>query len=337
VSFWGGRRVLVTGHTGFKGSWLALWLHAAGAEVTGFADAPPTAPSLFELARVGELVRDLRGDVRDPEAVRRATAGADVVFHLAAQPIVRTSLEDPAGTLAVNVLGAAHVLDAARDAVCVCVTSDKCYAPAGGRPHTERDPLGGPDPYSASKAAQELVAAAYRESFGVRVATARAGNVIGGGDWARDRLVPDLARAAADGAPVVVRQPDAVRPWQHVLNPLSGYLLLAERLAGSAEWACAWNFGPAADDARPVRWIVERLAARWPLDVRVVDAGASVESPAVRLDASAARERLGWAPRWDLEAGLDATVAWYDGVRRGEDARALSLAQIEAFTAVPAG
>jgi CDP-glucose 4,6-dehydratase len=175
------------------------------------------------------------------------------------------------------------------------------------------------------------VAAAYRESFGVRVATARAGNVIGGGDWARDRLVPDLARAAADGAPVEVRHPDAVRPWQHVLNPLSGYLMLAERLAESAEWARGWNFGPAADDARPVRWIVDRVAARWKLNVRVVDPGASVESPAVRLDASAARARLGWAPRWDLEAGLDATIDWYDGVRGGEDARALSLAQIDAY------
>ena len=218
--------------------------------MTGFSGPPPSAPSLFELARVGELVRDLRGDVRDPEAVREAARSAEVVFHLAAQPIVRAALEDPAATYAINVLGTAHVLDAAREAAVVCVTSDKCYAPGPG-PHREGDPLGGRDPYSSSKAAQELVAAAYRESLGVRVATARAGNVIGGGDWARDRLLPDLARARESGSPVVLRHPDAVRPWQHVLDPLAGYLLLAERLHDSAEWAAPWNFGPA--DAHPVR------------------------------------------------------------------------------------
>ncbi|MGH2947327.1 MAG: CDP-glucose 4,6-dehydratase [Solirubrobacteraceae bacterium] len=328
MSFWSGRRVLVTGHTGFKGSWLALWLRALGAEVSGFAGPPPTEPSLFELARVGELVDDGRGDVRDAGAVRAAVAGAEVVFHLAAQPLVRASLEDPAGTFDVNVIGTAHVLDAARDAVIVCVTSDKCYAP-GEHAHSEGDPLGGRDPYSASKAAQELVASAYRESFGVRVATARAGNVIGGGDWARDRLLPDLARAAADGAPVVVRHPDAVRPWQHVLDPLRGYLLLAERLWESGEWARAWNFGP--EEARPVRWIVDRVCSRWRLDVRVAAPPDSVESPALRLDATAARERLGWAPRLDAEAALAATLEWYEAVRAGEDPRSLCRGQIEAF------
>jgi CDP-glucose 4,6-dehydratase len=329
--FWDGRRVLVTGHTGFKGAWLALWLHALGARVTGFAAEPPTTPSLFELARVGDLVDDVRGDVLDPGGLKDAVGRArpEIVFHLAARAIVRAALEDPAGTFAVNVLGTAHVLEAARDAAVVCVTSDKCYAPGPG-PHREGDPLGGDDPYSASKAAQEHVAAAYRESRGVRVATARAGNVIGGGDWGRDRLLPDLARAREAGAPVVLRHPDAVRPWQHVLDPLAGYLRLAERLHGSVEHAAAWNFGPA--EARPVRWVVDRVRERWPIEVEVADPGDAVEAPALRLDASAARERLGWTPRLDASAAVAATVSWYDEVRAGADARALTLTQIEELT-----
>jgi CDP-glucose 4,6-dehydratase len=327
LSFWSQRRVLVTGHTGFKGAWLTLWLHTLGAEVTGFSGPPPSTPSLFEIARVAELCHDRRGDVRDAAAVAEAARGAEVVFHLAAQAIVRAALEDPAATYAVNVLGTEHVLAAAGDAPVVCVTSDKCYVP-GDRPHREGDRLGGGgDPYSVSKAAQELVAAAHREAYGIRVATARAGNVIGGGDWGRDRLVPDLVRARDASAPVTLRQPDAVRPWQHVLDPLAGYLRLAERLAESAEWADAWNFGP--DDARSVGWVVDRVRERWPLDVRVLPPGDTVEIPALRLDASKARERLGWQPRLDLPAGLDATVSWHDRVRDGADARAVTLMQIE--------
>jgi CDP-glucose 4,6-dehydratase len=269
--------------------------------------------------------------VRDEAAVRDAMARArpEVVFHLAAQAIVRAALERPAETFAVNVMGTAHVLGAARDAAVVCVTSDKCYAPGPG-PHREGDPLGGRDPYSSSKAAQELVAAAYRESRGVRVATARAGNVIGGGDWGRDRLLPDLARARQSGEPVVLRHPDALRPWQHVLDPLAGYLKLAERLHASAEWAAAWNFGP--EESRSVRWVVDRVRERWPLDVRVADPGDGVEAPELRLDARAARDRLQWRPQLDAETALAATVSWYDEVRAGRDARTVTLAQIEERT-----
>jgi CDP-glucose 4,6-dehydratase len=326
--FWDGRRVLVTGHTGFKGAWLTLWLHALGARVTGFSGPPPTAPSLFELARVAELCDDLRGDVRDADAVARAAAGAEVVFHLAAQPIVRAALEDPAGTFSTNVVGTAHVLGAARDAAVVCVTSDKCYAPGPG-PHREGDPLGGGEPYAASKAAQEHVAASYREALGVRVATARAGNVIGGGDWGRDRLLPDLVRARERGTPVTLRHPGAVRPWQHVLDPLAGYLRLAERLFESSGYAEAWNFGP--DGAETVAWVVDQVRARWPLTVDVSE-GHAVEAPPLRLDASKARERLGWQPRLTLPEALAATVFWHDEVRAGAPARTVTLTQIEEAT-----
>ncbi|HEX5618084.1 MAG TPA: CDP-glucose 4,6-dehydratase, partial [Solirubrobacteraceae bacterium] len=283
-------------------------------------------PSLFELARVGELCADVRGDVRDADAVARAARDTEVVFHLAAQPIVRAALEDPAGTFSTNVVGTAHVLSAARDAVVVCVTSDKCYAPGPG-PHREGDPLGGGDPYSASKAAQEHVAAAYRDALGVRVATARAGNVIGGGDWGRDRLLPDLVRARESGNPVMLRLPDAVRPWQHVLDPLAGYLRLAERLAESDGFAEAWNFGP--EGAETARGVVDRVCEHWPLAVEVAPAGDTVEAAALRLDASKARERLGWAPRLATREALVATVFWHDSVREGADARTVTLTQIE--------
>ncbi len=335
--FWRGRRVLVTGHTGFKGAWLCLWLQALGAEVSGFSDGVPTEPSLYGLARVGKgMARSTDGDVRDAAAVHAAVRRArpQLLVHLAAQSLVRRGLREPALTYDVNVLGTARVLDAANEAgvpATIVVTSDKCYAnDERGRPFGEDDPLGGRDPYSSSKAAQELVAAAYRESLGLRVATARAGNVIGGGDWAPDRLVADVMRAALAGAPVVLRNPDAVRPWQHVLNPLSGYLRLAERLEQDAGTARAWNFGPAEEATRSAGWLAGALAERWPggLELRVAPDGGGPEARTLALDSGLARERLGWRPPVDLAIGLDLTVAWYEALRRGEDVRRLSLTQI---------
>jgi CDP-glucose 4,6-dehydratase len=330
----------VTGHTGFKGAWLTLWLASLGADVTGLSDGVPTEPSLYALAGVDRDARSVVADVRDAAAVQGAVADAepDVVLHLAAQPFVRRSYEDAAGTWAVNVSGTINVLDAARDAdvpVTVVVTSDKCYDndPARPpRPFVETDPMGGHDPYSSSKGAAEIAVDAWRRSFGMRVATGRAGNVIGGGDWGEDRLIPDIVRAAAAGTPIPIRRPDAVRPWQHVLEPLSGYLLLAERLWDDPEIADGWNFGPDPDDAKPVRWIAERIADLWPDDLAwSVDPGPRpYEAGFLALDSTKARERLGWSPRWDLETALERIVEWHLACRDAADLRALTLEQIEA-------
>ncbi len=342
-AFWRGRRVLVTGHTGFKGGWLSLWLQSLGAEVTGFSDAVPTEPSLYELAAVGAGMRDLRGDVRGPAAIREAVAGAEVVLHLAAQPLVRRSYEDPRETFEVNVMGTVNVLDAVRAEpgvrVVVNVTSDKCYENREWDwAYREDEPMGGKDPYSASKGAAELVTAAYRRSFfadpdGTRVASARAGNVIGGGDWGADRLLPDVVRATLAGQAVRVRNPLAIRPWQHVLNPLSGYLELAQALWRDPAFSDGWNFGPVEADARPVRWILEKLARNWPggLDW-VEDPGPHPpEAHHLKIDSSRARARLGWHPRWGLEAGLDALVDWYAALGSESDMRAFTLAQIDQY------
>jgi CDP-glucose 4,6-dehydratase len=350
-AFWRGRRVLVTGHTGFKGAWLVLWLHRMGAEVSGLALAPPSEPSLFELARVGELCTSHAVDVRDAEAVAGAVGEArpDVVFHMAAQSLVRRSFREPLETYDVNVMGTVHVLDAVRrhggTPVVVNVTSDKCYENQEWEwGYREDDPVGGHDPYSSSKGCAELVTTSFRNAFfsgerGPRLASARAGNVIGGGDWGEDRLVPDIMRGALAGEPIEVRRPDAVRPWQHVMNPLSGYLVLAEALAADASYATAFNFGPPDEDARPVSWVVDRLAERWPgeLDCRTGAGGQPHEAGWLKLDSSRARTRLGWRPRWDLARALDAVVDWYVALRRGADLREVTDGQIEAFCATPSG
>lgn len=336
---WRGRRILLTGHTGFKGSWLALWLNALGAEVTGLA-LPAEETSLYDQARIGELVRSVEGDIRDPAVVEAVVAEArpEVVFHLAAQPLVRLSYDQPAETFATNVQGTVHVLDACRRTAdlkaIVCVTSDKCYENREWVwPYRETDPMGGHDPYSASKGAAEIVIASYRRSFfenGPLLASVRAGNVIGGGDWAADRLIPDIVRAILADREVEVRSPGAVRPWQHVLEALGGYLIIAERLLdGDRAIADGWNFGPADDDTRPVGWIVERMLSVWGKGSWALSDGPrSHEANLLRLDCSKARRELGWRATWRLEATLDRIVEWHRQVAEGQDPRAVSLAQL---------
>jgi CDP-glucose 4,6-dehydratase len=347
--FWRGRAVLVTGHTGFKGAWLALWLQSMGARVTGLADEVPTQPSLYELARVGEaLEADVRADIRDPAAVLDAVDrhAPDIVIHMAAQAFVRRSFVDPRRTYETNVMGTVNVLEAVRATpsvrVVVNVTSDKCYDNhEHRRPFVEDDPKGGHDPYSNSKGCAELVANAYLRSFfisdpdGPRLGSARAGNVIGGGDWGKDRLIPDIMRGALDGASIAVRNPEAIRPWQHVLNPLSGYLRLAQALHASADMQGGWNFGPRLDDAQPVRVIAERLDALWPGALRWdVDPGPHPhEAHFLALDSSKASGRLAWRPTWNLDETLAAIVAWYGALVAGDDMQAVTLAQVDAFAA----
>ncbi len=341
--FWHGRRVLVTGHTGFKGSWLCLWLQSLGARVTGFSDGVPTDPSLYELARVAEGMEVVTGDVRDAEAIAEAVAGAaaEVVIHMAAQSLVRRSFAEPRATYETNVMGTVNLLEAVRLSAgvraVVNVTSDKCYENREWDwGYREDEPMGGHDPYSSSKGVAELVTSAYRRSFfsdpdGPRLASARAGNVIGGGDWGKDRLVPDLMQAALAGEAARVRNPNSIRPWQHVLNPLSGYLVLAQAIWDSPERAEGWNFGPADEEARPVGWLIERLAELWPERVRwTLDEGPHPhEASYLKLDSSRARSRLGWRPPVPLETALAETAAWYRELEAGGDMRQVTLDQLE--------
>jgi CDP-glucose 4,6-dehydratase len=338
---WSGRRVLVTGHTGFKGAWLALWLERLGAEVEGLALEPPTLPSLHELlGRTDEPV-DLRDRAAVSELVRATEP--EVVFHLAARSLVRPAFADPVGTYEVNVVGTSNLLEAVRALpsarAVVVVTSDKVYAADDGRPHTEDSPLGGSEPYSSSKAGAELVAAAYRRSYytpaGIGLATARAGNVIGGGDWAVDRVVPDVLRALERSEPVALRHPEAIRPWQHVLDPLHGYVLLAERLLDSpTEAPGALNFGPDSGESCSVAELVDRLTERFggrPGWRRDEDAQEVPETPELRLDASRARAELGWSPALGLEEAVQWTVEWHREQASGADVRELTLGQIAAY------
>jgi CDP-glucose 4,6-dehydratase len=347
---WSGTRVFLTGHTGFKGAWLSLVLSELGADVHGFALPPPTEPSLFEVCGVAaRLASHCVGDVRSAGQVREAMAEArpTVVFHLAAQSLVRRSYREPLETVATNVMGTVHVLQAAAEVdgvrAVINVTTDKCYENRErAEPYREYEPLGGFDPYSSSKGCSELLTAAWRRSFlqakGVRVATARAGNVIGGGDWAEDRLVPDFLRAIDAGRELVVRFPGATRPWQHVLEPLAGYVRLAERLLadGGERQAEAWNFGPAADDVRSVAWLVERLCEGAPGTRWSVDASAQPhEAALLSLDSTKAIERLGWRPRWDAGEAVRKTLEWHRAWREGRDMHAVSLRQAREHGVLP--
>ncbi len=355
--FWKDRRVLVTGHTGFKGSWLCLWLQTLGARVVGYALPAEGDLSLFHMARVADGMVSIEGDVRDLECLRRTVRehSPEVALHLAAQALVRESYREPVLTYATNVMGTVHLLEALRDAPdlksVVLVTTDKCYAPREWPwGYREEDHLGGFDPYASSKACAELVASAYRSSFfspesydrhGVAIATARAGNVIGGGDYAADRLVPDILRAIVSREAARIRQPGAVRPWQHVLEPLSGYLLLAERLyQEGSDYGAAWNFGPADSEARPVSWIADRLVELWGDGAAWEHDGAEHphETHALRLDSSKARQQLGWKPRLGLEAALEWIVDWNRMTWRDQAAaREASLSQITRFMALGIG
>ena len=348
--FWQGRKVFLTGHTGFKGSWLSLWLQALGAELSGYALEAPTRPSLFEQARVAEGMDSFIGDIRELATLqaRMQRSQPEVVIHMAAQPLVLYSYTHPVETYSTNVMGTVHLLEAVRNCpsvrAVVVVTSDKCYENQEWLwGYRENEPMGGFDPYSNSKGCAELVTSAYRRSFFnrpaaqggcVAVASARAGNVIGGGDWAMDRLIPDMIRAFGERRPVRIRHPNAIRPWQHVLEPLSGYLVLARGLleAGAAH-AEGWNFGPGDEDARPVSWLVEQLAGKWPGGAAwELDAQAQQhEAASLKLDCSKARARLGWRPRWDLGTALDRIVQWHAEQARGTDMRRFTLEQIEEY------
>ncbi|MBP0634002.1 MULTISPECIES: CDP-glucose 4,6-dehydratase [unclassified Cupriavidus] len=349
-AFWRGKRVFLTGHTGFKGSWLSLWLQSLGAELTGFALSPPTRPSLFDEAHVSGGMRSIIGDIRDLPALRQAmhSAQPEIVIHMAAQPLVRYSYQNPVETYATNVMGTVHLFEAVRNTpgvkAVVNITTDKCYENRewvwGYR---ENEPMGGYDPYSNSKGCAELVSAAYRSSFfnatshaqhGIALATVRAGNVIGAGDWAQDRLIPDILTAFEQGKIVSIRNPHAIRPWQHVLEPLRGYLILAERLheQGPA-FAEGWNLGPSDEDAKPVGWIVEQLAEMWGNGARwQIDTGHHPhEATYLKLDVSKARSRLNWRPILRLNDALKLIVDWAKQRQAGTDIRQLTLAQIHGY------
>lgn len=345
--FWKNKKVLLTGHTGFKGSWLSLWLQSLGAQVTGFALAPATSPNLFELADVASGMTSVLGDIRDLAALQAVMAQhrPEIVIHMAAQALVRPSYQNPVETYATNVMGTVHLLEAVRQTpgikAVVNITTDKCYENRewvwGYR---ETDPMGGYDPYSNSKGCAELVSAAYRSSFfnpatyaqhGVALATVRAGNVIGGGDWAQDRLLPDILAAFAGGKPAQIRNPHAIRPWQHVLEPLRGYLSLAERLySEGTAFAEGWNFGPNDEDAKEVGWIAGQMAQLWGKDAQwTTDHGAHPhEAHYLKLDISKARARLGWQPALRLQDGLRLIVDWSQHHAAGADMRSVTLAQI---------
>ncbi len=350
-NFWKNKKVLITGHTGFKGSWLCLWLNSLGADITGYALEPPTDPSLYKLCKINELVNSVISDIRDLSVLQSAIQSSEpeIIIHMAAQPLVRESYLNPTETYMTNVMGTVNLLNSIRNCnsvrVIINVTTDKCYDNKewfwGYR---ENEPLGGYDPYSSSKACSEIVTSAFRNSFfniknydthRVAVASARAGNVIGGGDWADDRLIPDCIRSILDNKEIHIRNPNATRPWQHVLDPLSGYMTLAEKLYNyGPEYSEAWNFGPNDDDARSVEWVVKNLCSKWGNKASyVIDNGTHPhEANYLKLDISKAKSRLSWAPTWDINTAIEKTIEWSKAYFKNEDLRECCLKQINEFT-----
>ena len=349
MNFWQGRKVLITGHTGFKGSWLSLWLQLQGAKLVGFALEPPTTPNLFSLASVAEGMTSIIGDVRNFDLLLNVFKEhqPEILIHMAAQPLVRYSYQAPIETYSTNVMGTVHVLEAARQVgsvkTIVNVTTDKCYENQEWHwGYRENDRLGGHDPYSNSKACAELVTSAYQQSYfnetGIGLASARAGNVIGGGDWASDRLIPDIIRAFLNKQTVSIRNPHSLRPWQHVLEPLSGYLLLAEKLYyAPSEFAQGWNFGPQDNDVKPVGWIVKFLIDHWheEMSYQCQDESSLHEARYLKLDCSKAREQLAWLPQWNLAKGLQETLSWYQAFAANENMREKTIEQIKNYCNSP--
>ena len=350
ATFWKNKRVLITGHTGFKGSWLSLWLQTRGATVTGYSLEPPTSPSFFEISGIAAEMVSIHGDIRDLENFKAAvkTHQPEIIIHMAAQSLVRYSYNHPVETYSTNVMGTVNILDTVRQLggvkVVLIITSDKCYENRETLTgYRESDPMGGYDPYSSSKGCAELVTAAYRNSFfpparysshGVAIASTRAGNVIGGGDWGEDRLIPDIMKSNLANQPVTIRFPDAIRPWQHVLEPLNGYLQLAEHLWNEgAEFTGGWNFGPDNNDCRPVHWILEMLNKQWEGGIKWVQSAADNphEATYLNLDCDKSKQLLGWSPRLDLTAALELLVDWYQGYARSENMRELSISQLEYY------
>jgi CDP-glucose 4,6-dehydratase len=342
--FWADKRVFLTGHTGFKGSWLSLWLSALGATVRGYALEPSTSPSLFDEAVIDTVIDSHIGDIRNQKKLHESMVGfsPDILIHMAAQPLVRYSYNAPIETYEVNVIGTVKVLEVARSCsnlkAIINVTTDKCYENDGrSQGYRESDPMGGHDPYSSSKGCAELVASAYKRSFfhdcGIGLASARAGNVIGGGDWADDRLIPDILRSFEKSEPVVIRNPKSTRPWQHVLEPLSGYLILAQKLYDDCEkYAEGWNFGPDEKDIKQVDWILDKMISKWPDSSWNLDQNSNPhEASFLKLDISKAKLKLGWEPTWELNSTLEKIISWHKLWLGKENMKTICLAEIENY------